>query len=283
MDIIINQNLQTGETGEFVDKTAYSDYADIIKARFVFGNIKASQQPQDLEVGASLLQYNQYQSVTSQAFTYDNKTLGLYGLLVPQISGLTVQLGSVMRFSGYRVVPTDFLPTANFTPYVFTPSIVGVTPTGDKFEDMVMSLTYEVYEDSLVTTNVTAFKQYMVIGNGTCTYDGNIYRENEVFIAADNGAVTFSGSASLGVLYDIAFKYFSFTYNAQKKLSDIQIWMIKNRIQSDELTYQINVMYAKLNAVAFASIQDFVSASYVQDIIEDVNREANYIINNYGI
>jgi len=283
MEITINQNLQTGETGNFVDLTAYADYSDIIVSRFIFGNIKAAQEPQDLEVGASLIQYNQYQSQTLEAFTYDNKVLGMYSLIVPQISGLTVQADSIMRYSGYRVVPTDFLPTANFTPYVFTPSIVGVEPVGDRFPDMVYSLTYEVYEDSLVTTNVVSGKQYMVVGSGTCTYNGSIYRENEVFIASDNGGVTFSGSASLGVLYDLVFKYFSFTYNAQKKLSDTQIWMIKNNIQDTNLVYRINVMYSKLNAVDFASIQDFVAATYVQDIIEDVNREIDYIINNYGI
>lgn len=273
----IQEDLTNGTQGSFIDTTVYGgsnpNYSDILRTRFLFGNIMGSQYPQNLQYTEPLEQYRQYKSLTLEGFTYDGKLIPINGLLVPQITSLTVQENNVMQDSGIYVKPTTYLPTADYTIKYFDHTDLGIELIAGKIPDMVYSLTYETYIAAASGTNVEANKQYMVY-SGTVSYNGNSYRTNEVFIADDNGA--YSG----GVLVELAgirFSYFQFTYNIQRRLAELQFWIHKNGIQDPDLMYRITVMYAKLKSVQFSSLQNFTSASTAQEIINDISSELNVI------
>lgn len=294
MSFVINQNLTNGATGNFVDTTpygtgSYPNYAAIKCVRFLWGNYNIQKEEQVFANGETLEQWHEYQSLTLTGYTYDNKTIPLYGKFIPFISGITVLSGSEMQATGQYsqlVLPATYLPTANFTPYIMTPSNVGVEEIENRFPDGVYWLTYETYIDNspLTPTNVVDGKQYMVFGNGaTATYNGNTYRQGEVFIANNNGAITFTGGGTVKVLSGIDFQYFSFVYSCLKRLAELQVYLQANCICNENLQYQINSMYNKLRGVEFASIQNLVAAGIAQGIIDDVSTQLNVIYHGLGL
>lgn len=294
MSFVINQNLTNGATGNFVDTTpygtgSYPNYSDIKCVRFLWGNYNIQKEEQVFANGETLEQWHEYQSLTLTGYTYDNKTIPLYGKFIPFISGITVLSGSEMQATGQYsqlVLPATYLPTANFTPYIMTPSNVGVEEIENRFPDGVYWLTYETYIDNspLTPANVVDGKQYMVFGNGaTATYGGNTYRQGEVFIANNNGAITFTGGGTVKVLSGIDFQYFSFVYSCLKRLAELQVYLQANCICNENLQYQINSMYNKLRGVEFASIQNLVAAGIAQGVIDDVSTQLNVIYHGLGL
>lgn len=282
----LTQDLTTGESISFVD-TSVITYANIKKTRFVIGNYLAFNNPTLLTVNGVMDQYREYKSLTLTGYTYDSKIIPVNGLLVPQITGITVQSGSQMQTTGNYVYPTTFLPTANYTPRILTVVDIGIdAESNGSIPDMVYALTYEHYIDTSPTTptNVVEGKQYIVYGTGaTATYAGSTYRENEIFIAADSGAISFTGGGTVKVLSDIKFSYFALTYNIQSQLKELQLWMYQNCTDNQDLTYRINVMYAKLNAITFGVIQNYANAGLTQALIDDILNELGNIRNNYEI
>jgi hypothetical protein len=294
MSFVITQNLTNGATANFVDTTAYGtgsnpNYSDIKCVRFLWGNYIVQQGQQVYANNEVLEQWREYQSLTLAGYVYDNKTIPHYGTFIPFISGITVLSGSEMQETGQYslfVPPSTYLPTANYTPYLMTPTNVGVEEIENRFPDGVYWVTYETYVDNspLTPTNVVDGKQYMVFGNGaTATYNGNTYRQGEVFIASNSGVISFTGGGTVKVLSSIEFQYFSFVYSCLKRLADLQVYLQANCICNESLQYQINSMYNKLRGVEFASIQNLVAAGIVQGVIDDVSIQLNVVYSGLGL
>ncbi len=292
---VINQNLTNGNTASFVDTTpdygvgGNPTYADIKCVRFLWGNYVVQQGQQVYSNSEVLEQWREYQSLTLTSYTYDGKVIPYYGRFIPFINGVAVQSGSEMQETGQYslfVSPSTYLPTANYTPYTMTPTNVGVESIDGSFPDGVYWVTYETYVDNspLTPSNVVDGKQYMVFGNGaTATYNGSTYRQGEVFIASDNGAITFTGGGTVKILSGIRFQYFSFFYSCLKRLADLQVYLQANCICDESLQYQINSMYNKLKGVEFSSIQNLVAAGIAQGVIDDVSIQLNVIYSGLGL
>lgn len=260
-------------------------YADIKAVQIIVGNYVDFIRGEDVSSG-TLDQWREYQSMTLQSFTYDNKVIPYMGKFIPFIAGIQVQADSVFRITGNYSVYTTWLPTPNYTPYVFDVENMGIEGVDGVIPDGVYWCTYSTYvnpdpDPLLIAIDST---QYIVFGTtGTATVHGNIYRIGEVFLPDGDGAVTYTGDAELKVLDGIRFIYFTCTYQAQKKLADLQVYMLRNNIQDPNLTYRIQVMYNKLKGVELSSIQDYTSAGVMNEVIVDVTNELNTTILDMGI
>jgi hypothetical protein len=273
----IAQSLTDGKAASFID-TSDINFSSIKKTRFLF-YVYSPVEPQVLVNPEIMEQYREYKSLTLTGYTYDNKSIPIGGTIIPQITGIVVLAGSEMESERYSS-PTSFLPTANYTPRVLYPADMGILDEV-VFPDMIGSLTYEQYIDNspLTPTNLVEGKQYIVTGAGsTATYGGNIYRENEAFIAGDNGVISFTGGGTVKVLSDLRFQYFAFTYNLQKKLASIQAIIFRNCMETEQLVYDISNIYANLNGITFSSIQDYTSASLMYDTLQDLTQQVDLIL-----
>jgi len=289
------QNTVDGKSAYFVDTTTdygtggNPTYSDIKCIRLLIGNYNNLINQQTLLAAAEMEQYVEYQSLTLTGYTYDNKLVAFGQPFIPFITGIAVASGSQMQETGQYsqlILPATYLPTANYTPYVLTPANTNIPEINDVFNDGVNWATYETYVDNSPSTpsNVVDGTQYQVFGTGaTAVYNGNTYRQGEVFIASDSGAISFTGGGTVKKLSGIRFSYFCFVYNCLKQLADLQLYIYQNCICNAELQYRITVMYAKVKGVQLASIQNLTSAGTVQGVIDDVSKELTEIYNQYGI
>ncbi len=260
-------------------------YSAIKSVQIIVGNYATFIRGEQISSG-ELEQWREYQSMTLEAFTYDDKEIPFMGTFIPFITGIQVQAGSVFAITGNYSVKTDWLPMPNYAPYVFDVENMGIEGENGVITDGIYWSTYSTYIDTTPNPLVTALDsvQYIVYGTtGTATVNGNIYRIGEVFLSDGNDAVTYIGDATLKVLDGIIFKFFACTYQAQKKLAELQVYVLRNGIQDADLIYRIQVMYNKLAGVGLATIQDYTSAGIQQDIINDVNNELNVTILDMGI
>jgi hypothetical protein len=260
--------------------------ADIKAVQIIIGNYRDFIIGEQITEGQELLQWYEYQSMTLDAFTYDNKVIPFMGTFIPFISGITVQSGSVFVKTGNYSVYTTWLPTENKVPYVLDVENMGIEGINGVINDGVYWCTYSTYVDTDPNPLVTALDsvQYIVYGtSGTVTVNGNTYRIGEVFLPDGNGTISATGDAELKVLNGIRFIFFTCTYIVQKRLADLQVYIFRNNIQDDDLTYRIQVMYTKLEGVKLASIQNFTSAGVMQEVINDVTNELNTTILDLGI
>lgn len=288
-DFTITQNLETGETALFVDTSTDVTFADVKAVRLVIGYYPLAANPQTLTAGNEMEQWREYQNIKLPAPTYDNKVIPVTGLFVPFISGIPVASGNEMKTTGNYspfIDPADWLPTVNYTPLVRTPADFGVEPVSDKFPDAVYSGSYEQYGDNSpgTPTNLVDGKKYIVFGTGaTCTFDGNIYREGEVFQAQSSNAVSFTGGGTVKILTGIRFKYFPFTYFIQSKLANIQAYIQANCICNETIQYQLSDVYRKLLSVQDGILMNLMSPRIAQDMINDMNSELDGVYTTLGI
>lgn len=288
IDYSVSVSTIDGESVNFIDTTldyggSNIDYSDIRIIRFYRGDYTLDISPTTLNSGGIMSQWREYQSGVIVPFIYDNKIVPAAGRFIPFISGVTVQSNSVMsttgRYSPY-IAPATYLPTATKNTLILTPSDFGLTDT--VFPDRVYYGQYEVYIDSVVTTNVVDGMTYIVYGTGTCIYAGSTYRVGEVFTASDNGGITLGGGAVLKELGGYKFKYFTITYNIEKSLAHLTVFALANPHLTTEIMYKIVVMRAKLDGLKFNDIQNHSSASLSQNTIEDITSELTVLNSQYS-
>lgn len=284
----IQENLTDGKSCAFVDVTpnyggSNIDYSDVLAVRLYFGIYINEVSPTTLTADALMDQWREYQKTSLAPSSYDNITIQLGESYIPFIPNLTVLTGDVFvttgRWSQY-ISPATYLPTVNRNVLTLTPADLGIT-TPLVFPDGVYSLTYEVYTvtDPDPIVNLVANTQYMVYGNGTCTYDGNIYTTGEVFISANTAAVSFTGGAALVVLNSIDFRYFTFTFNIEASLVTLILELTRECSCNHDLWYQIQVMRSKIESIHFSDIQNKTDAQLAQQIILDISIEIETINN----
>lgn len=288
-EFTITQNLSDGKTALFVDESTGVTFSGVKAIRLVIGYFPYFINPQTLVNPQVMDQWREYKNIVLTAYTYDNKVVPVSGLFVPFISGIVVQSGDKMQTTGNYspfIAPSTYLPTANYTPLVRTPADFGVPDINGAYPDGVYSATYEQYGDNSPGTPTTLVlgTQYIVFGTGaTCTFDGNIYREGEVFTAGSNNAVSFTGGGTIKILIGNRFQYFCFTYFIQKKLADIQYYLQQNCICNEELQYELNQIDNILTSVQFSQIQVLTNPQLSQDMIENFNQRLDNIYTQLGI
>ncbi len=254
-------------------------YSDIKSTQVIIGNYADFARNEKISSGI-LEQWKEYQSLTLDAFTYDGKIIPFGGIFIPFVSGIPIQSGSDFLVTGNFSKYTTFLPDPYHNPYVLNVINMGIQGENGVITDGVYWCTYSTYVDTLPSALITCLDgiQYMVYGTtGTATTNGSTYRIGEVFISDGDNAVTYTGDASVLVLSGIRFMFFTCTYQIQKRLADLQVYLYRNSLQIPELTYRIQVMYTKLKGVQMSSIQDFSSAGTMQEIIIDITNELNEI------
>lgn len=226
-------DVSTGETVFFSDTTVgYGTggnigYSDVKQVRLVCGNYKSETFPVNVSVGDTLYQWVQYQKTSLLPSTYDDVIVNSGDFYIPFIQGITVLSGDTFIAAGFAskyIPPATYLPTSSHNILNLDPSYwqLGYNEVPlTVFDSQVFSLQYEIYQDTTPNPLITVVidKQYIVTGNtGVCTYNGSDYKIGMVFIAADNGVVTFTGDSTLKVLYASAFNYWTWVWDLNKRL-----------------------------------------------------------------
>jgi len=163
-----------------------------------------------------------------------------------------------------------------FEPFVLDTSNFGIDQT--VFPDTIYNVQYEAYEATTPTTlsNVTIDTQYIVYGSGTCLYNGNIYREGEVFIATDNGAVSFTSSAKLGQLMASKHKFFTLVWGLKQRLYTIVHENLGSCTCDTELLDKIQT---ELDSLEWANYTQQISITKAQNTINWINEKLTEIEN----
>jgi hypothetical protein len=206
MEFTLELNKSNGKNLSFKDET--SVYANIKATRFIFQkNITTVSEV--INVGGTLKANRKYIKTSGTSKVYDLKTIGVGAIFIPRVD-LPVLSGDSFEYMNTTVKPLSYLPS--LTPLTILTSDLYIDE--EIFPNDVYALQYETYVDTSPSTltNVVDEKQYIVVGSGTCVYGGNTYYENEVFIAIDNGAVSFTGSANLKVFLESRNKFFTFNW-----------------------------------------------------------------------
>lgn len=255
-------------------------YSDIKATQVIIGNYVDYARNEKITAGSVLEQWKEYQSLTLDAFVYDGKIIPYLGTFIPFIAGINVQSGSEFLVTGNFSKYTTFLPDPYHNPYILDVNNMGIPGQNGVITDGVYWCTYSTYintDPNPLSTCLDSI-QYMVYGTtGTAITNGSTYRIGEVFLSDGDNAVTYTGDATLLILSGIRFIYFTCTYQIQKRLADLQVFIYRNSLQLPELIYRIQVMYNKIEGVNMSSIQNFTSAGVMQEIIIDVTNELNEI------
>jgi len=273
MALTLNYNLpidnSNGEAVFFSDITldygigGNPTYADIQQCRFLCGNYPNTVITTSLSVGHALEKYRQYRLIRGGGQVYDNKTINAGDTYIPFTDNETVQLGDVFETTGYfskYVAPATYLPTVSMNVFIMDTSYWGYSTA--VFPSAVQPLQYEVYvttsPDPL--TNVTTDYQYIVTGTGSDTviYNGNTYRVGEVFIASDNGVVTFTGTANLKILAASVFNYWIWIWELLKRYDEVVLSQENCGCSDNPALCQIWVLFF---AMQNASFRHWVSAT----------------------
>lgn len=269
-------NEENGESIAFVDTTTdYGingniDYSDVKAVRFLFQNYLSTSSVETLSQGDSLLQYNEYIKTLGSAKVYDNKLISSGDILIPFIN-IGVQSGDEWETMGiYSPLITSYLPTINRVPFITYTSDWGISDT--VFPDTIYGLQYEIYIDTTPGTlsNVTNERQYIVVGSGTCLYNSNIYRQGEVFIAVDNGAVSFTGSANLKILESSRQKFYIFIWDLKRRFYTI----VAEKIGccSDNI-YLLRDIQLEIDSLNWSNLSQRISMSKSQKTINWINEK----------
>lgn len=275
-------NEENGEAIAFVDTTAnYGingniDYSDVKAVRFLFQNYLAVSDVQTLSQGEVLEQYHEYIKTLGSATIYDNKLLGSGAIFIPFVNA-AINSGDQWETLGiYSPLITSYLPTAFRVPFETTTEDWGID--GPIFPDTVYGLQYEIYIDTTpgTLTNVTNEKQYIVVGTGTCVYAGNTYREGEVFIASDNGAVSFTGSANLKILEASRQKFYIFMWELKKRFYGLVAEILG--CCGDNI-YLLRDLQLEIDSLDWSNLSQRISMSKSQKTINWINEKVTQLEN----
>ncbi len=206
MEFTLEINKANGKSLSFLNKTSINP--NVQGTRFIFQK-NITTIGETINVGGVLKEYRKYIKTNGSAQVYDGKTIAVGAIFIPR-ADTTVLSGDVFEYLNATAKPLGYLPS--LTPLTIVPSDLCLD--GLIFPNDVYALQYETYVGTTPTTltNAVEGSQYMVIGLGTCVYNGNTYYPDEVFIAVDNGAIVLGGSTVLLILSESRNKFFTFNW-----------------------------------------------------------------------
>jgi len=253
MDFSLELNKSDGKSLSFLDGA--SVIFNISATRFIFQK-DITTEGETILAGGTLLAFRKYIKTIGSSQIYDGKTIGVGGIFIPRVN-TTVLSGDNFEYLNATVKPLGYLPS--LTPFTIVPSDLYIDEV--IFPNDVYGLQYETYVDTTPSTLTTVVNesQYMVVGAGTCVYNGNTYYQNEVFIATTNGAVSFTGSANLKVLLDSRNKFFTFNWLLTQYFYQLVLENIGKCCEENELL--MNKIQSKLLALEWTNYTQEISIS----------------------
>jgi hypothetical protein len=206
MEFTLEINKANGKSLSFLGKT--SVYANVKATRFIFQK-NINTVGDDIIVGGTLQVGREYIKTGGSSKIYDGKSIGVGAIFIPR-ADIAVLSGDSFEYLNATAKPLGYLPS--LTPLTIVPSDLYLDDL--IFPNDVYALQYETYVDTSPSTLSTVVneRQYIVVGSGTCVYNGNTYYPNDVFIATTNGAVSFTGTANLKILFESRNKFFTFNW-----------------------------------------------------------------------
>lgn len=274
IDFTINQSPVDGSTLSFVDIS--STFSGVLRTRFVFGSHAADLAQTVLVEGDPLEQYRQYQKTSLYASIYDNKTIPVAGMYIPFVTSLTVLPNDTFvetgRTSKY-VSGATYLPTSSYNTFTRTPQDLLYASDVTVFPDGIYYLQYERYTNTIPSTitNVTAGSTYLVVGSAT--YNGNSYINGEVFVAGDNGPISFSRGNTAYILLDNKFKYFPCLFTVRKDYHNLLYRVFATCGCHDKLQDELYAIRCKIEFIEDSTIMDLTSATLCATILSNIQTE----------
>lgn len=277
-----------GQTMAFTDTTTnYGvggniNYSAVKATRFLFQNYLDTSSVQTLQFPQSLSQFFEYIKIGGGVNIYDNKIISDGNIFIPFVD-LPVSGGDTWETLGIYspyISPSNYLPTQIRNRYFLNPSDWGINET--VFPSTIYGLQYEIYVDApSPLTNVVQEKQYIVVGDDsdTCTYDNSTYRVGEVFIAVDNGAVTFTGNATLKVLHSSRQKYYTFAWGLYNRLYNLIHQKLTCECVDTDMMYLLYTIQAELLAMKWANLTQRISIAKTQKTINWINEKLTLLEN----
>lgn len=278
-----------GETAFFTDTSTDWDYSLVAMVRLYLGNFTDDQNQTTLVEDDELEQYHEYVKTSLVASVYDNKIIQVGQRYIPFVTGLVVLPGDTFTKTGrysQPVFPADYLPTENHNVLTRTPQDFGFGADTTIFPGYLYYCQYEVYGITSPNPVVTPVHgvTYIVYGaSGTAIYNGSTYRLGEIFIGDTSGTVSFTGAATLKVMFDARFHYFPMIYQLEKDLQRLNFRIITECGCDEGLTYRVMVMRSKLESIDWSVVQNKTDATTCNQIILDVESEIRIINNSIGI
>lgn len=278
LNFTLEQDLNNGASLIFKDTSVGINYPDVKAVRFIMNNYIDELNQSNVGYQYAMEQYRLYIKTSLFPSVYDNKTLNLTSYYYPFISGLSVLLNDTFTQASRYSKPNSYLPTSAQIPLIFGLSDWALS-NFTSFPGRVYDLQYEIYGDTTPTTltNVTQDKQYIVTGSGsdTAIWNGNIYRVGEVFIAQNNGSVTFIGSGNLKILIDSYQKFFCFTWNLKHRLG---LLYAKNHCCGCDMIKLRNI-WVELDSLDWMNFSQSLSVKFATDTIVRLEMEISVLEN----
>lgn len=273
LDFSLTQDKNNGATLSFKDVSTGITYTDIKAVRFQMNNYVDELNETTVATPAAMEQFRLYIKTSLATSIYDLKQIYLSSFYYPFINTLNVLSGDLFIKTGRYSAPTTYLPTAAQIPLIFNLQDWGFDSNYTTFPSRVYDLQYEVYQDTSPTTlsNVTQDKQYIVTGSGTdtATWNGNVYRVGEVFIAQDNGIVTFTVTGNLKILLSSKQKFFTFTWTLQNRLAKLYVTNNCNNANMDKLRN----IWVELDSLQWMDYTQALAVKYATDTIDRIDKE----------
>lgn len=249
------------------------NYSDVKCIRLMCSTYLGTQFPTSIASPDEFEQWVQYIKTDINTQVYDNKSVGLADLFLPFIAGISVQYPGTFDTTGVvskYISPAQYLPASNHNILNLDTSYWGIPE--EIFPNLVYGLQYEIYQDTTPNplTTVTDQKQYIVYGTtGTATWNGNTYRIGEVFIASNNGAVTFTGDATIKILSASKNKYYVFIWGLEKRLWEL---FLANNCGCDaQFAANIDMINLEMQGLDWTNLNNWVSATKATDTINWIN------------
>jgi len=247
---------------------------DVKKTRFLCQH-NLVETPITLVAGETMVQYQQYLKISGDPSVYDDKTLGVGALYIPFVE-LTVNAGDEWEKMTVFSKPQDFIPLISKRLFPLDTSYFGLET--DYYTDDIYGLQYEVYVDTDPTllNNVTLDTQYIVFGSGTAIYNGNTYRAGEVFIAVDNGAVTYTGGSRLKQISASVQKFYTFMWELENQYNNTLLNATETEIPQ-ETQILLNKIRGEMDAIKFANYTQRVSVALGLQTMSWIREKLNQI------
>ena len=250
------------------------DYSEVFATRIKLATYNTLSSVETLTSG-TFTQYKEYMNTGDSSQTVDGKVISAGEVFVPQITSIPVPVDSTWKETGYYVYPFGYIPTSSQVALNITPSEIG--ETGDTVEDNIRLVEYEVFsaKDTPPFTS-TIGTTYIVSGTGMVSYDGSVYRVNEVFTAYNEKLIVAeSESPTVVTLYTATSQYFATTWNVENRLYQVIFNMLEKISQSEQ--NKIVFIKSQLEAIQAIYNTNNVSVSQAYDLLLYITDQVTFL------
>ena len=250
------------------------DYSEVFATRIKLATYNTLSSVETLTSG-TFTQYKEYMNTGDSSQTVDGKVISAGEVFVPQITSIPVPVDSTWKETGYYVYPFGYIPTSSQVALNITPSEIG--ETGDTVEDNIRLVEYEVFSTEDIPPFISKIgTTYIVSGTGMVSYDGSVYRVNEVFTAYNEKLIVAeSESPTVVTLYTATSQYFATTWNVENRLYQVIFNMLEKISQSEQ--NKIVFIKGQLEAIQAICNTNNVSVSQAYDLLLYITDQVTFL------